>query len=241
MTLLEVKNLRKTYWKTNQILKWINFSMDEWEVLWYIGPNGAWKTTTIKLLLWINKPDAWSTILINGKDVDTVKNDNIISYLPEKLNIYWYMTGREYLEKIIIWLDNIEDNKINEKIEKYIKLTKFPIESFDKKISTYSKWMQQKIWLIGVLINDNNKLIILDEPVSGLDPIAQDDMINLLKNIKSEGKSIFITTHHMNEVELLCDNVCFVKNGVIKNKESVKEILKNYWSIIEYYKKFQDM
>ena len=225
--LLTVKNLKKTYWKTH-ILKGINFSMDYGEVLGYIGPNGAWKTTTIKLLLGINEPDAWTEILIDGQTVHNIKKQNIISYLPEKLNLPEYMTWREYINYII----NLSEINLLIDVEKSIAdniaLTKFPEEFFDKLIKTYSKWMQQRLWLMSVLMNPNNKLIILDEPVSGLDPLWQDEMIQIIHTLKSQWKSIFITTHQMNEVEALCDNVLFIQGGEIKDSSNVSEIIKKY-------------
>lgn len=232
--LLDVKNLKKTYWKT-EVLKWINFSMWYGEVLWYIWPNWAWKTTTIKLLLWINDPDNGSEIIIDWRNVHDVKKYNIISYLPEKLNLPEYMTWREYLNHImelseLHWLIN------NDNIDYFIKLTKFPEVSFDKLIKTYSKWMQQRLWLMAVLINPNNKLVILDEPVSWLDPLWQSEMIDIIRTLKEQWKSIFITTHQMNEVEELCDNVIFVKGGLILNKSSVSDAINTYWNMIEYYK-----
>jgi len=234
--LLEVKNLHKTYWK-EKVLNWIDFTMWYWEVLGYIWPNGAWKTTTIKILLWINEADNGSNIKIEGKDVDTIKKDNIISYLPEKINLPEYMSWKEYLN-YIIELSDLK-TKVNEnKILETINLVKFPLDYFNKKIKTYSKWMQQRLWLASILLNPNNRLIILDEPVSWLDPIWQDEMIEIIDNLKKQWKSIFITTHELNEVERLCDTVCFVKKWKIENKDSLKNILEKYNSLIEYYKTF---
>jgi len=234
--LLNVKNLHKTYWK-EKVLNGIDFTMWYWEVLGYIWPNWAWKTTTIKILLWINEADEGSIIKIEDKDVHTIKKDNIISYLPEKINLPEYMSWKEYLN-YIIELSDLK-NKINEKkIEEIINLVKFPLDYFNKKIKTYSKWMQQRLWLASILLNPNNKLIILDEPVSWLDPIGQDEMIEIIDNLKKQGKSIFITTHELNEVERLCDTVCFVKKWKIENKDSLDNILKKYNSLIEYYKTF---
>jgi len=233
-TLLKVENLKKTYWKEN-VLKWIDLNIKKGEVLWYIGPNGAGKTTTIKLLLGINKGDKGSTIEIDWKDVESIKNDNIISYLPEKINLPEYMTGREYLN-YIIELAELKDKVKEEDIERIIKLVKFPIDFFDKKIKTYSKWMQQRLGLAAVLLNPNNKLIILDEPVSWLDPLWQDEMIEIIKKLKKEWKTIFITTHQMNEVEELCDSVVFVNKWKIIDKCSVKDAMKKHWNMINYYK-----
>jgi len=231
---LIVKNLKKTYWK-KQILKWINFNMKKWEVLWYIWPNWAWKTTTIKILLGINNPDNWSEIIINWKNVQDIKKENIISYLPEKLNLPEYMKWSEYIKYIIDlselnWI--IKENDVIEKLE----LVKFPKEAFNNYIKTYSKWMQQRLWLMAILINPKNKLIILDEPVSGLDPLWQSEMIEIIKELKNKWKSIFITTHQMNEVEDLCDNVLFIENWKMKDYRSVKNALNEYWNMYNYYK-----
>lgn len=234
--LLEVKNLYKTYGK-QKVLKWINLTMWYGEVLWYIGPNWAWKTTTIKLLLGINNPDKWSIIQIEWKDVNSIKTDNIVSYLPEKINLPEYMNGREYLNHIIN-MSELNDIITEDDIQEKLELTKFPMDSINNKIKTYSKWMQQRLWLTSVLLNPNNRLVILDEPVSWLDPIGQDEMIDIIRVLKSQWKGIFITTHQMNEVEELCDTVCFVKEWKIKNKDTLKNIKDNYWTMINYYKHF---
>ena len=232
--LLSVKNLHKTYWKT-KVLNGIDFTMGHWEVLWYIWPNGAGKTTTIKILLWINEPDNGTEIKIDWHTVHNIKKMNVISYLPEKLNLPEYMTWREYIQHIIN-LSELQNIITNEDIENKLDLTKFPKISFNKTIKTYSKWMQQRLGLMAVLLNPNNKLVILDEPVSWLDPLWQDEMIEIIHTLKKQWKSIFITTHQMHEVEELCDNVIFVKDWKIKDQSNVKDMVKQYWNMIWYYK-----
>lgn len=228
-----VRNLNKHYWK-NHILKDINFEIKRWECLWFIGHNGAWKTTTIKILIWVNKPDKWTSITINGINIETFKNKNKVSYLPEKVNFQEYLTGREFLDYIIS-LNELEGKVSEEKIKEILKTVKFPENYINKRIKTYSKGMQQRIWLAWILLNENNELIVLDEPVSWLDPIWQNEMVELIKILKDKGKTIFITTHQLSEVEELCDTIILLKDWVIKDKRAVKDVYKNYNSLIDYY------
>lgn len=236
---IKVKNLNKHYWKLS-ILNNIDFTINKWECLWFIWHNGAWKTTTIKILIWVNEPDNGSIITINNKSIKEFKNENKVSYLPEKVNFPDYLTWKEFIN-FIISLNELEWKITEKDIQEKLNIVKFPMEYIDKKIKTYSKGMQQRIGLAWILINPNNELIVLDEPVSWLDPIWQEEMIEIINFLKESWKTIFITTHQMSEVEALCDSIIFLEKWKIKNKTTVKEALKEFKNLTEYYKYYWNL
>lgn len=231
---VSVKNLNKHYWKSH-ILKNLTFSLNKWECLWFIWHNWAGKTTTIKILNWVNEPDKWSEIYINNMSIKDFKNENKVSYLPEKVNFQEYLTGMEFI-KYIISLNELEWKISQKDIDIALEKSKFPMNAINNKIKTYSKGMQQRLWLASILVNPNNELIILDEPVSWLDPVGQEEMIEIILSLKEDWKTIFLTTHQMIEVERLCDNIIFLEKWEIKDYTTVNEAMKEYWNLTEYYK-----
>lgn len=226
---LEVKNLKKQIWD-NIILKNISFSIKKWKSVWFIWDNGAWKTTTIKILAWINKPDFWE-ILFDWKSVFEMTKNNKVWYLPEEAYFPNYLTGREFINFIC----NLNNIKINEKelinIFKELKLD----EAIDKKIKEYSKWMMQRLWFISLIVSKKNEYLFLDEPMSWLDHVWQIETINIIKLLKNKWITIILTSHHMNEIEAICDEIIFIKKWEILEHKNVKDILKNFKTLKDYY------
>lgn len=224
---LEVSLLKKTINK-NVILNDISFTVTEWTSLWFIGDNGAWKTTTIKILAGVNEPDSW-TVKFDGEDVFTMKWNNTVWYLPEKTYFPEYLTWRQFID-FICELNDITDVNIDELFAELNIL-----HAIDNKVKWYSKWMMQRLWFISLLVNKNMKYLFLDEPMSGLDHVGQLETIEIIKKLKSRGITILITSHHMNEIEEICDEIVFIRKWNIIDRRSVSDILKEYDSMKSYY------
>jgi ABC-2 type transport system ATP-binding protein len=220
---IETKQLTKTYksrihGKINVVDR-LDLHVEEGEIFGFLGPNGAGKTTTIKMLLGIIYPDSGEGHVL-GKEIGDVDIHRIISYVPERPYYYEHMTGLELL-KFYGSLFGINDVKRFEMLLEKVNLHR----DMSKTISQYSKGMQQRVGLAQSLINDP-KLIFLDEPTGGLDPIAHREIRDLILSFRDEGRTVFISSHELSEVELICDRVAIINRGVIAQQGKLTELLK---------------
>lgn len=200
----------------------ISFDVFEGEVFGFLGQNGAGKTTTIKILTTLLLPTK-GRVLVLGHDVDKEEKE-----IRKKINfvyggersLYWRLTGRENLIYFSM-LYNVHDYK--SKIEEIIKKLKLA-EYIDKRVETYSKGMKQKLQIAKGLVNDP-KILFLDEPTIGLDPIAANDLRYIIKELSNKGTTIFFTTHYMDEAEKLCDRIALIKKGNIVALDTPKNLI----------------
>ena len=215
--LLECQNLCKSFGK-KQILKDVSFEIDEGDILAFIGPNGSGKTTTIKLILGLQKIDK-GKVSINGFDVekDFVKAIEKVGAIVENPDTYMYLTGWQNL-KIIA---NLYKGVTDEEIKKIVKLVDLE-KRINDKVSKYSLGMRQRLGIARALINKPN-VLILDEPTNGLDPEGIKDLRNLLKKLAKEGMGILISSHNLAELESFCNKVLIIDNGKIIETSDVKE------------------
>lgn len=215
--LLECQNLCKSFGK-KQILKDVSFEIDEGDILAFIGPNGSGKTTTIKLLLGLQKIDKGS-VSINSYDIekDFVKAIEKVGAIVENPDTYMYLTGWQNL-KIIA---NLYKDVTDEEIKKIVKLVDLE-KRINDKVSKYSLGMRQRLGIARALINKPN-VLILDEPTNGLDPEGIKDLRNLLKKLASDGMGILISSHNLAELESFCNKVLIIDNGKIIETSDVKE------------------
>lgn len=214
--ILEVKNVVKDL-SEKRVLNDISFEVLAGEVYWFLWPNGAWKTTTMKTIMWLIVPESW-TIKVLGEDWLTLNSKKQIGFMPENTYLYKYLTWREFLR--FNWtFFGIEKKALEEKIELLLK--KVWLENaWDKYLNEYSKWMLQRIWLAQSIINDP-KLLFLDEPMSWLDPIWRKMVKDLLVELKKAWTTIFFNTHILADVESICD-----KFSIINKWEIVVESMK---------------
>jgi len=217
MSILSLRNVTKKI-KVKTILKDVSFDVNEGEIVGFLGPNGAGKTTTIKLILGILTPDE-GNIFVRGKNI---KNRKVfinelrnISSIVEAPGLYEYLTGFENLEQVARLDNRIKVSDINKLVEE-VGLK----NSIFNKVKTYSLGMKQKLALVQALIT-KPKLLILDEPTNGLDPLATVQIRELLKKASTENKvSILISSHILGELEQLCDRVIFINDGrIVKNEK----------------------
>lgn len=222
--MITIKDLRKSYGK-NEVLKGINLTINEGDIYAFVGSNGAGKTTTIKSMLGILPFDS-GDVLYDDLSIKTdgLKIKEELAYIPDNPDIYEHLTGLEYLNFIADMYETSEEYR-NEKIREYAKELEIDTKLNDK-IGSYSHGMKQKIVIISALIHDP-KVIIMDEPFVGLDPISTHTLKEIMKKLTKEGKIIFFSTHVLDVAEKLCNKIAIIKNGKIIAEGSMKEITKN--------------
>lgn len=215
---LEVINVSKSLSK-RPIVKGINLSINEGEVFGFLGPNGAGKTTTIKMIVGLIHPDT-GNIKIMGRDIQK-EREAALSYVGavvENPELYLYMSGLENLRQLARINKSITEADIKEVVE-LVGLS----DRIKDKVKKYSLGMKQRLGLAQALLS-NPKILILDEPTNGLDPSGIVEFRNLLKRLSKERNiSIFVSSHMLSEVQLLCDRVAFINGGEIKSIEAIND------------------
>ena len=217
MKVLEVKDLKKKLGK-REIIKGVDFSVEEGEIFGFLGPNGAGKTTTIRMLVGLIKSDSGS-IAIFGHDLkkETEKALGQVGAVVENPELYKFLSGRENLMQIAR-IRNISKEQVQETID----LVGMH-DRIDEKVKKYSLGMKQRLGLAAALLSEP-KLLILDEPTNGLDPSGILDFREVVKKAaKEKGMAVFISSHILSEVQHLCDRVAFINHGVIKSVENIVE------------------
>ncbi|MDR6302103.1 ATP-binding cassette domain-containing protein, partial [Mesonia maritima] len=222
---IEVKNITKLY-GSQKALDNISFSVKTGEIVGFLGPNGAGKSTMMKILTGSLSPSS-GTALINDIDIqkDKLKLQKKIGYLPEHNPLYEEMFVREYLQ----FNANVYAIKKN-KVEEVIKLTGLAPEA-NKKIEQLSKGYRQRVGLANALLH-NPDVLILDEPTTGLDPNQLVEIRKLIQEI-AKNKTIFLSTHIMQEVEAICDRVIIINKGEIVTNQELKNLKSKTEQLIE--------
>lgn len=223
---IEVTNISKSY-GAQKALDNISFSVNKGEIVGFLGPNGAGKSTLMKILTTYIHADE-GTAIVNGHDVNTQTKavQLSIGYLPEHNPLYLDLYVREYLAF------NADVYQVaKSKIEEVIQLTGLSSESH-KKISQLSKGYRQRVGLASALLHDP-EVLILDEPTTGLDPNQLMEIRNVIKNVGKD-KTVFLSTHIMQEVEAICDRVIIINNGkIVADKKLDNLITEDKEQVIE--------
>ncbi len=206
-------------WKRITALSGIDLAVDRGEVLGYLGPNGAGKTTTLKLLVGLLRPTA-GRILVGGIPPMVPAARELVGFLPENPYFYEYLTGREFLTLCARLGQRAAEAipRIGPLLER-VGLGK----AADLPLRKYSKGMLQRAGLAQALVNDP-PLLILDEPMSGLDPIGRREVRDLILELKAGGKTIIFSSHILADVELICDRVAFLHRGRLLRVSSVEQL-----------------
>lgn len=225
MSAIEIKDLCKQFrGKKNarvDALKSLTLEIAEGEIFGFLGPNGAGKSTTIKTLMGLIRPTSGSA-RIAGHDVSSVNARKNVGYLPENPAFYDYLTAEEYL-RFVGKTFGMQPALLESRLEETLKL----LELWDARkrpIRGYSKGMVQRVGLAQVLIHDP-QIYILDEPMSGLDPIGRALVKQIISDLKRKGKSVFFSTHITDDVEKVCDRVGVILNGELKSVERVDTLI----------------
>ncbi len=216
--IIETHGLTKTYGSKTACNN-IDLEVKEGDIYGFLGPNGAGKSTCIKMLTGLVIPTSGNGMVL-GRPLGDVKAREKLGYLPELFRYQDWMTGKDLLrfhERLF------RLKKDSERIDKVLKQVGL-FEHRNFKVGSYSKGMQQRIGL-GCALLPNPKLLFLDEPTSALDPIGRKDVRDIILSLKEEGKTVFLNSHLLSEVEAVCDSVTIIHNGVVAKSATMSDLL----------------
>ncbi len=224
--MIQTRDLSKTYRNGFNAVKNLNLHVSEGDIFGFLGPNGAGKTTTIRMLDGLLTPSSGS-ISIAGMDV-TAKSEEVrklIGVVPESHGYYYWMTAAEYLR----YFDSLFHHGAPN--DKYIQTLLECVGLYEKRdvpVGQFSRGMKQRLGIAKALIN-HPRIIFLDEPALGLDPKGQREIQELLRNLnEKKGVTVFITSHMLKDIEVLCSRVCIIKDGLMVEQGTIPELQKRY-------------
>lgn len=235
MTAIEIQGLEKSYRtgffknKLKQGLKPLTLSVEEGEVFGYLGPNGAGKTTTLKLLLGLVFPTA-GTARILDRELGDIEVKRQVGFLPEQPYFYDHLTPLELLD-YYARLSGVDSSERRRKVDRALARVGMS-DSGKTQLRKFSKGMLQRIGIAQAIVHDP-KLILLDEPMSGLDPIGRREVRDLVQELNEEGKTIFFSTHILSDAETLCDRVAVLNKGELKGVGVVADLLREESGTVE--------
>lgn len=210
--------------KPFQALNNVSFKIPEGKIIGFLGANGAGKTTSIKIAMDFIRPTSGEVRFgpeLGGSRKEAFK---MIGYLPERPFFYPHLTGREFCFYMGALVE-MSNNQIKEQISKWA--PRFKIDfALDREIRTYSKGMLQRVGFLATLLH-NPKLIVLDEPIAGVDPIGRKELKDIMVEVNKEGTTVFFSSHIISDVEEICDSVIFLKDGELVFNGSVDQIIKD--------------
>lgn len=216
MSVINISKLKKSYSKISA-LNGIDLDVPQGEVFGFIGPNGAGKSTTIRILLGLLRKNSGDITLLGGDPwKDSVELHKRLAYVPSEVSLWPNLTGGEVIDLLGRLRGGYRLERRAELLERF---------DFDpsKKCRTYSKGNRQKVAIISAFVSDV-ELLILDEPTAGLDPLMEAVFQQCVKEAKSQGKTVFLSSHILAEVETLCDRISIIKDGEIVEHGTLSEL-----------------
>jgi ABC-2 type transport system ATP-binding protein len=226
--IVEIENLTKDYevgfFKKKKVraLDGLNLQVKPGQIFGFLGGNGAGKTTTIKLLMGLMFPTT-GTARILGADISDTKMHSRIGYLPENPYFYDYLTAREVM-MYFAELFGIDPAARRSRSEELLKRVGLEEAAWNRQLRKFSKGMLQRTGLAQSLINDP-EIVFMDEPMSGLDPVGRREIRELIAELRAEGKTVFMSTHILSDIEVLCDNVAILRKGKLAATGKLDELL----------------
>lgn len=221
MAVIETRELRKSYGRL-EALKGVSVRVEEGQIYGLLGQNGAGKTTLIKILLGIVRKTAGDAELL-GAPAGTVDVRRRVGYLPEDHQFPHYHTGRSLMD-FYGQLYGVSPDDRKRKIPEALELVGIA-GRMNSKIKTYSKGMKQRLGIAQALLHDPD-LIILDEPTDGVDPMGRKEIRELMARLKDTGRTIFLNSHLLGEVELVCDRVAILQRGEVVREGTIADLTK---------------
>jgi len=211
------------FWRKHpkQALKPLTLEVPEGEIFGYLGPNGAGKTTTLRLLMGLVKPTAGSSKILNGTIEDPAIRAQI-GFLPEQPYFYDYLTAVELLT-YYAQLSGVPAGERQRRVASTLDRVGLAKDAVHTQLRKFSKGMLQRVGIAQAILHQP-KLVFLDEPMSGLDPIGRREVRDLIASLKDEGKTVFFSTHILSDAEALCDRVAIVANGELRGVGAVAEM-----------------
>jgi len=236
MPVIEINNLTKDYevgfWRKRKVraLDGLSLTVEPHQIFGFLGANGAGKTTTLKLLMRLIFPTSGSARILD-RDISDVSMHARIGYQPENPYFYDYLTAREFLDYCgeLFGLDQKTRAARTEQLLTRVNLDR---KSWDRQLRKFSKGMLQRVGLAQALVNDP-EIVFLDEPMSGLDPVGRREVRDLIAALRSEGKTVFMCSHILSDIEVLCDSVAILKGGRVARSGSLDTLRAQETSAIE--------
>jgi ABC-2 type transport system ATP-binding protein len=235
MAAIEILGLEKTYsvgfWrkKPKYALRPLNLTIQEGEIFGFLGPNGAGKTTTLKLLMGLIFPTAGSARIL-GMEVDDPLMKAQIGFLPEQPYFYDYLTARELLD-YYGQLSGVDPKQRSRKVNEVLQRVGLP-DAGAVQLRKFSKGMLQRVGIAQAILHDP-KVVFLDEPMSGLDPMGRREVRDLMEELKQEGKTVFFSTHILSDAEALCDRVAIINQGDLQGVGAVADLTSSVHGKVE--------
>ncbi|HEX8843187.1 MAG TPA: ABC transporter ATP-binding protein, partial [Pyrinomonadaceae bacterium] len=227
MSIVEIENLTKDYevgfWRKRKVraLDGLTLAVEGGEIFGFLGANGAGKTTTLKLLMRLMYPTAGGARIL-GRDISEVSMHARIGYLPENPYFYDYLTAREFLN-YCAELFGYGARERSRRTEELLARVHLDEKSWNKQLRKYSKGMLQRVGLAQALVNDP-EIVFLDEPMSGLDPIGRREVRDLIAGLRAKGTTVFMCSHILSDIEVLCDRVAILKGGRLAETGRLEEL-----------------
>ena len=226
MAAIEILGLEKTYnvgfWRKRpkSALKPLTLTVEEGEIFGFLGPNGAGKTTTLKMLVGLAFPTR-GTARILGMDLDNPGMKAQIGFLPEQPYFYDYLTARELL-RYYGQLSGVDARQLSRKVDEVLSRVGLK-DAANLQLRKFSKGMLQRAGIAQAILHEP-RVVFLDEPMSGLDPMGRREVRNLIEELKAEGKTVFFSTHILSDAEALCDRVAIIHLGELHRVGAVEEL-----------------
>jgi ABC-2 type transport system ATP-binding protein len=227
VTPVEVDRLEKTFRqgffkRRVQAVRGISFTVEQGEIFGFLGPNGAGKTTTIKMLTGLIRATGGGARVF-GESVPSPEAMRRVGFLPENPYVYPYLTPREFVE-LSARLSGLRGADLRRRVDASLERTGIAYAA-DRQVRRLSKGMLQRTGLAAALVSDP-ELLLLDEPMSGLDPVGRKEVRDLIVDEKKRGKTVFFSTHILSDVETLCDRVVILRKGEVVVSGKVRELLR---------------
>ena len=226
---VEIENLSKDYevgfWKKRKVRALDNLSLQVGggQIFGFLGGNGAGKTTTIKILMSLMFPSAGSARIL-GESISNVKMRSRIGYCPENPYFYDYLKADE-LMMYFADLFGMDKGRGKQKMQELLTKVGLDEKDWNKQLRKFSKGMLQRVGLAQSLINDP-EIVFLDEPMSGLDPIGRREIRELIADLRTNGTTVFMSTHILSDIEALCDNVAILRKGKLAATGKLDDLLR---------------
>jgi ABC-2 type transport system ATP-binding protein len=236
MPAIEIDNLTKDYevgfWRKRKVraLDCLSLTVERGQIFGFLGANGAGKTTTLKLLMRLIYPTG-GTARILGHDIGDISMHASIGYLPENPYFYDYLTAREFLDYCGQLFDQDRPTR-RRRTEELLARVNLDPKSWDRQLRKFSKGMLQRVGLAQALVNDP-EIVFLDEPMSGLDPIGRREVRDLIAGLRTQDKTVFICSHILGDIEVLCDSIAILKQGRLAHAGALDQLRAREVSLIE--------